>query len=70
MMMSFKALGIDGWTSMGGFGVSFTCASITEKLLVALNMRCPVTISYMDTPTEYKSERASVISDFTCSGDM
>ena len=70
MITSLRALGRPGRNSTGGFGICCKCAAMIATSLSDWNGRCPVTISYSDTPTEYTSERWSTISPLTCSGDM
>lgn len=69
-IISFNAAGRPGLSSRGGLGAWLRCAAMMEYSLLATNGRRPVTNSYRQMPTEYKSDRPSVGSPFTCSGDM
>ena len=50
-MISFSCGPTEGWSSIGGLGISLRWATITAKLLSAWNGRCPVTISYSEIPS-------------------
>ena len=69
-MISFSAAGSRGSTSIGGTGGFSRCADMMEKSLSPSNGRAPVTISYSDTPSEYRSDRGSSSPPLICSGDM
>ena len=60
--------GRDGISSLTGFAVSFICLSATETGLSAVNGSLPVAISYIITPSEYMSLRASIGLPDACSG--
>ena len=50
-------------------GASLTCFSATETLVSPSKGTWPVSISYITTPTEYRSLFSSATSPRACSGE-
>ena len=65
----FKLIGIDEFNTFGSTGSSCICFSATDTGVSASNGTLPVTISYITTPKEYKSDFASVNPPLACSGE-
>ena len=60
IIISFKALLTDGFTTIGSTGTSWICFNATDTADSASKGNFPVAISYITTPSEYKSDLASV----------
>ena len=69
MIIWLTLCGTLGLISDGGSGSCCMCISATETGVSASNGTFPVTISYNTTPNEYKSDLASVMPPFACSGE-
>ena len=67
--ISFTAVGISGFSSIGVTGSSCICFNATETGVSASKGTFPVSISYITTPNEYKSDFASITLPFACSGE-
>ena len=69
MIILLTDVGTFGFTSIGSSGSSCICFKATETGVSASNGTLPVTISYITTPKEYKSDLASVNPPLACSGE-
>ena len=69
IIILFTAVGKLGLTSIGSSGSSCICFNATDTGVSASNGTFPVTISYITTPKEYKSDFASVYPPLACSGE-
>ena len=65
-----RSRGSTGFSSVTDFGVSLMIDEMIEMLVSPVNGRWPVAISYRITPSEKRSERASIGLPSACSGDM
>ena len=69
MTTSSSATEMFGWVSRMDFGASLTCFKATDTLVSPSKGTLPVSISYITTPTEYRSLFSSAISPLACSGE-
>ena len=69
MTTSSSALEMPSCWSRIDFGASLTCLSATETEVSPSKGTFPVSISYITTPTEYRSLFSSAISPRACSGE-
>ena len=69
IIILFTAIGTFLFTSIGSTGFSCICFNATDTGVSASNGTFPVTISYITTPKEYKSDFASVYPPRACSGE-
>ena len=60
---------MDGFNLIGSTGFSCICFNATDTGVSASNGTLPVSISYITTPSEYKSDLASVYPPLACSGE-
>ena len=69
IIILLTAIGKFGFNSIGSTGSSCICFKATDTGVSASKGTLPVTISYITTPNEYKSDFASVKPPLACSGE-
>ena len=70
MMIASSAEGRDGTSVRGATGGRVRIAAISPVVVSSTNGSRPVAIRYSTTPSEYRSERASMRSPRSASGGM